>query len=418
MWIRNRDCQQLFKVIHPILSPGTLNRNLSPGKGSIIAVSFVSFSPLMYMPACPTPASENHVLFCGTCEKPFAKGRVAASLTEGKITNPPESSWKRHIAYCSRSQRRPRIRSQACQPCNAAKTKCSLETQCQRCKRKNIACTYSRRVSVSHNQVPQSARSVAPISLGLDQPGSLSTRGTHPDISIIQDEVIDPINIATANTSNPALSHQDVPLDDTWNLLPLEASSTDLALALSRAVSSNGLPWNLPSSSYRYQSPNLGYDLACSTLEYFPLEFGLRDWDKFPEIPYLKPLIKTDRVAQHYALMVIRTLRGYPHMMLQQDTFPPFIHSKVYGASDSDSGELLSAPLANCMRIAEMFALRTAETRPFLWHTISEEIKTLLCNVSPTLLAHLEKQKQKVDLTQTRHPSFQNMNYSPRFRPV
>jgi hypothetical protein len=122
----------------------------------------------------------------------------------------------------------------------------------------------------------------------------------------------------------------------------------------------------------RFQSPKF---------ENFPLPAGLTNWNYYPEIPYLKPLPMTDRVAHQYALTVIRVIRGYPQMMLRQDTFPPFIHTCMYGASGDASGMTLPRPLANCMSIAQIFASRTEETKPILWHAIAAELQNTIDNV-------------------------------------
>lgn len=70
------------------------------------------------------------------------------------------------------------------------------------------------------------------------------------------------------------------------------------------------------------------------------------------------------------ASLLSRAISAFPQMMLRRQTFPPFIHAHWHLPS-------LPETLANCMSIAQLFATRTAETRPFLWRTIGTEVKRL-----------------------------------------
>jgi len=51
-----------------------------------------------------------------------------------------EPQYKRHVAYCRRSQGRTRPRS--CRACNQAKIKCNSGAPCHQCCRKRVACVY------------------------------------------------------------------------------------------------------------------------------------------------------------------------------------------------------------------------------------------------------------------------------------
>lgn len=70
------------------------------------------------------------------------------------------------------------------------------------------------------------------------------------------------------------------------------------------------------------------------------------------------------------ASLLSQAISAFPQMMLRRQTFPPFIHAHWHLPS-------LPETLANCMSIAQLFATRTAETRPFLWRTIGVEVKRL-----------------------------------------
>jgi hypothetical protein len=78
--------------------------------------------------------------------------------------------------------------------------------------------------------------------------------------------------------------------------------------------------------------------------------------------------------AQHNANLIIQALRALPTMMLRRHTFPWFIHSHAHLLS-KPSGTALPRALSSCMSIAQIFASRTAETKPFLWCAIRAEYR-------------------------------------------
>jgi hypothetical protein len=78
--------------------------------------------------------------------------------------------------------------------------------------------------------------------------------------------------------------------------------------------------------------------------------------------------------AQHSANFVIQSLRSFPTMMLRKETFPWFIHTQSQLLSKPAKAVLPEA-LSTCMSIAQIFAARTSETKPFLWGTIRAEYR-------------------------------------------
>ncbi|KAI1135566.1 hypothetical protein F5Y05DRAFT_165493 [Hypoxylon sp. FL0543] len=68
------------------------------------------------------------VHFCNLCSKPIAT----------------ESAYKRHIAYCRRTQGVLRKRRRSCKECHSAKAKCSFEPECSRCKSRGLHCVYEK----------------------------------------------------------------------------------------------------------------------------------------------------------------------------------------------------------------------------------------------------------------------------------
>jgi len=83
----------------------------------------------------------------------------------------------------------------------------------------------------------------------------------------------------------------------------------------------------------------------------------------------LSLLRQSNEVVQHTSNLVVQALRSYPLMMLRRETLPPFIHPHWYSLSTP----ALPEPISNCMSIAQMYAFRSEETKPFLWRTIKAE---------------------------------------------
>ncbi|KAI0380885.1 hypothetical protein F5Y04DRAFT_93670 [Hypomontagnella monticulosa] len=75
-------------------------------------------------------AADTTIRFCTLCNKPIAT----------------ESAYKRHLSYCRRTQGQPRKRARSCKECHSAKTKCSFEPECSRCKSKGLDCIYEKPV--------------------------------------------------------------------------------------------------------------------------------------------------------------------------------------------------------------------------------------------------------------------------------
>jgi hypothetical protein len=84
--------------------------------------------------------------------------------------------------------------------------------------------------------------------------------------------------------------------------------------------------------------------------------------------------------AQHNADLVIQSLRSFPAMMLRRETFPWFIHPHHQAPSKETKPHLPQA-LSTCMSIAQMFALRTSETKSFLWCTVRAEYRRFINEV-------------------------------------
>ena len=78
--------------------------------------------------------------------------------------------------------------------------------------------------------------------------------------------------------------------------------------------------------------------------------------------------------AHHNANLIVQSLRAFPAMMLRRETFPWYIHQQCQMLAVSSPAALPEA-LSTCMSIAQMFALRTPETKPILWQTIRAQYR-------------------------------------------
>ena len=85
--------------------------------------------------------------------------------------------------------------------------------------------------------------------------------------------------------------------------------------------------------------------------------------------------------AQHSADLIIQSLRSFPTMMLRKETFPWFIHHHSHLLSQTAAATQPEA-LSTCMSVAQMFASRTFETKPFIWRTIKNEHRHFVTEVS------------------------------------
>jgi hypothetical protein len=127
-------------------------------------------------------------------------------------------------------------------------------------------------------------------------------------------------------------------------------------------------PWSTWTTSVAY-SPTLGTP-------------DLNDMSSFPRGRCLALLEHSGPVIQNNRHLVVQALRAYPLMMLRRETLPPFIHPHWH----RQTTPALPEPLSNCMSIAQMYAFRSEETKPFLWRTIKAENDRFLTQVRFVLL--------------------------------
>ncbi|KAI2602207.1 hypothetical protein GGR54DRAFT_634177 [Hypoxylon sp. NC1633] len=118
------------------------------------------------------------IRFCSVCSKPIAT----------------ESAYKRHISYCRRRKNCPAKRPRSCRECYSAKSKCSFELECTRCKSKGLRCVYEKRL------VPNQA-----IETAKNRDESPSNITTGPDASLTSYTFGASVNLAlSASSARPA----------------------------------------------------------------------------------------------------------------------------------------------------------------------------------------------------------------------
>ncbi|KAJ5246265.1 hypothetical protein N7468_001248 [Penicillium chermesinum] len=276
---------------------------------------------------------------CSLCSKPFNQ----------------QSSRNRHLEYCRQAQERPRVRTPSCRACSAAKTKCtSSHPSCTRCLRRGIECVYEQRPG--RRQLPKQG--------GADERVSIE--------SVI-------INIDDSSTESLAANLDQLADDLIWDG---QSSSTDFLMRD---------PILAVPKSTKAVTPTM---TPAPVVDTTPDFFGLQGWDTDPSellaaltAPKVSPLADAgfltrlpidDPIAQRHAAYLIQILRPFPQMMARKASFPPFIHQNWHHGDGPKAQKTLPEPIGNCMRIAQMFASRTPDTRDFVWSAIRTEQRRLM----------------------------------------
>ncbi|KAL7925640.1 hypothetical protein ACQKWADRAFT_282592 [Trichoderma austrokoningii] len=282
-----------------------------------------------------TPATFFEV--CLICHKPFTK----------------EYSFNRHVSYCRRAKAKRKNRPRSCRCCYISKTKCSLaRPQCSRCQAQGLECIYE----------------------GPIQPPSTGVS------SRLQQQ-----NVNEA----PAPSHDESfvsgTLSSTYTTNPYNTSFSSSDMQQSR---------NERDASYSYteRTPfphdNNSWQTALNFISSSQNEHDEVQSRASTELMLACQVFTKSKFA---AGILSQAISAFPQMMLRRQTFPPFIHAHWHLPS-------LPETLASCMSIAQLFATRTPETRPFLWRTIGIEIKRLRDEVESASILDLQNALQAVIL--------------------
>lgn len=111
--------------------------------------------------------------------------------------------------------------------------------------------------------------------------------------------------------------------------------------------------------------------------EYLDSPTGLARRNQRQEFENLTRLPKSDPVSHFTATVDMQMLRAFPQMMLQRETFPPFIHGQWYMPSNAQALPL-PEPLVNCIGISQVFASQNPESKPFLWRAVKGEQRSFI----------------------------------------
>ncbi|KUJ11709.1 uncharacterized protein LY89DRAFT_594761 [Mollisia scopiformis] len=128
-------------------------------------------------------------------------------------------------------------------------------------------------------------------------------------------------------------------------------------------------------SSYYFTGEELTFS---PTLPPTTIATSTREDSPSTEVVNRKPFTKNyveSAIQQTCATMIIEMIFAYPRMMTRRETLPPFMHA-FSPADDTDNAQnKLPGHLVNCMAIAQLFAVRTADTQSFVGTTIQAEIR-------------------------------------------
>ena len=307
------------------------------------------------------------------------------------------TSRDRHLRYC---RNRTRTRPRSCQACNAAKTKCSFQTPCSRCTKKNIECMYDSKSSVERRTTTSRSATSTDLVRARTRPcRSPSTSFFNGAFSHASDEGLQicdvPFELFPAvDNAQMQISMDCGSLDDlSMHLAPVnESLALEELFAWGDYTSDQDQTWRdvsviAPDDKLYQQTPDWckwtrhGLSLSIVT-ENTPAKQNSNS-----NHPATASQIQQAR-AQLSADVIIQSLRAFPTMMLRRETLPWFIHAQSQLLSKAATPALPEA-MSTCMGIAQMFASKTRESEPFLWRTIRSEYRRFVDQVRFAFADHI-----------------------------
>ncbi|KAH7123521.1 hypothetical protein B0J13DRAFT_566738 [Dactylonectria estremocensis] len=250
-----------------------------------------------------------------------------------------EHSYNRHVKYCYRAQTRRKGRPRSCFPCSTAKAKCDFANLCARCEKKGLECTY-----VQPNQGGEGSQQQPFMALNDDHnltPVAPSTVTISSCLYPVSHPPIEQYGFTFNSASDGLLA----PFNNITEIRKLKGVVASVQSTYPHSHGDQRL-------SFESQSPQ-----HHSSESIIHQQIAARD---FAHLSYHSPTLKTA------ATLIVHALYAFPQMMLRRQTFPPFIHPHWHKPC-------LPEKLASCMSISQLFAVRTPETRLFLWRTINAE---------------------------------------------
>ncbi|KAL7910420.1 hypothetical protein GGI35DRAFT_366288 [Trichoderma velutinum] len=250
--------------------------------------------------------------FCTICEKPFTR----------------EYSLSRHVSYCRRASATRKIRPKACLRCHASKTKCSLaKPQCSRCQAQGLECTYDR---------PTRRPLTAGASIVEGQ------QSNHPSMNTLPQRETETLHSAATTISRSSSNSTIDTNEDVDGCATSSTSSSRLTSSTTNSTTWQPVFEPVPSTAHN--------DVLTSSKS-----MALEN-------------VHQEALSSNFAVdQLTHAIYAFPQMMMRRQTFPPFIHAHWHMSE-------LPETIANCMSIAQIYATRTPETRPFLWRMIGAEL--------------------------------------------
>ncbi|KAL7903767.1 hypothetical protein GGI35DRAFT_465288 [Trichoderma velutinum] len=237
-----------------------------------------------------------------------------------------EYSLSRHISYCRRASATRKIRPKACFHCHASKTKCSLaKPQCSRCKSQGLECTYDRPIR----------RPLTVVASTIEE--------RYSSTSNLPRREIETMHTAATTMSSSSSNSTIYTSGDVDRCATSYTSGSRWTSFATNPTTWRPVPEPVLSATY-----NNVLD-SSSSLALENLNQGI-----------LSSNFVVDQLTH--------ALYAFPQMMMRRQTFPPFIHAHWHMSE-------LPETIANCMSIAQIYATRTPETKPFLWRMIGAELQ-------------------------------------------
>ncbi|EHK20645.1 uncharacterized protein TRIVIDRAFT_69347 [Trichoderma virens Gv29-8] len=266
-------------------------------------------------PRAVDQAPPTFLSFCTICQKPFTQ----------------EYSFSRHVSYCRRANAKRKNRPRACLGCHTSKIKCSLaKPQCSRCQAQGLDCTYDR---------PMRRPLTVDASI-ID--GQQSNHTSADNLPPSEPHIIETFHSATTPLANEISAFNTTrEVDECAPSCPSGSKLTSSA-----TIPSAGQPIveSVPLTAYRSDLLDSSSSMALEN-------------------------IHPGSLSSNFAVdQLTHAIHAFPQMMMRRQTFPPFIHAHWHMPEMPET-------LANCMSIAQIYATRTPETRPFLWRMIGAELQ-------------------------------------------
>jgi len=223
------------------------------------------------------------------------------------------------VSYCCRAQNRPTPRRRSCRACNAAKAKCSFGSPCSRCLTKGLECLYGHSIAILSASSGET---------------NMGDRSSLAESSRDQDALL-----------GQSLLSADI-LGGPYGNAGLRGVTRGSSLAIDQA-------------SYVWEASIDSQTDGCRD----SMEFGC-----------LTRLRKPHLVAEHDAGLIVDALCAIPGQMTRRETFPCFIHPHW--------NRNMPESLTICMHLAQTFASRSQDIKPFLWRSILAEQRRVMQQVS------------------------------------